>query len=571
MGESILRGAIYARYSSENQRPESIDDQISSCKKLAALRSYTLSDAHIYMDKATSGARKDRPGLNQLMTGAENGYFDVILVDDLSRLARDNYLMLSILAELRCRGVRVVSVADGLDTEDEEATMAIQIRGVFNELQLRDLKKKTLRGQIGQKERGFSVGERTFGYRSVSVGLLRMDKKGRPRPEGYKMVVEPGEASVVVRIFKEFADGNAVTRIVQRLNTEGVPGRFRSSQGWSPSTVTRILRNEKYMGKWVWNKTETRRDPKTGRKRKFPKPVDQWIVSEDELLRIVPQVIWEKVQKRFVEIQATWPKGQRGFVGQRDSRVRQYPAHLLSGAMVCGVCGASITQVSGKSGGYYGCLRSYKGACENRLLVRRSLAERIIVASVRDILASSENIMYLLKNVEREVGRSCLDFPNIIKTKEAELHIEERRVINFLNFIGEGRGSKALAGALLNSEKKVEELRHELKQLREHRQMVFKAPPRVWVEERVTLLQEVLERKTQMSGLLLRKLLGKIRLLPSKGEIGRPYFVAKSNLSVLPLLEGNSEDSAQGSNTLHWRRGWDSNPRTLSGQRFSRP
>ena len=62
MGESILRGAIYARYSSENQRPESIDDQISSCKKLAALRSYTLSDAHIYMDEATSGARKDRPG-----------------------------------------------------------------------------------------------------------------------------------------------------------------------------------------------------------------------------------------------------------------------------------------------------------------------------------------------------------------------------------------------------------------------------------------------------------------------------------------------------------------------------
>jgi hypothetical protein len=51
------------------------------------------------------------------------------------------------------------------------------------ELQLRDLKNKTLRGQIGQKQRGFSVGEHTYGYRSVAVGATRLDKKGRLRPE----------------------------------------------------------------------------------------------------------------------------------------------------------------------------------------------------------------------------------------------------------------------------------------------------------------------------------------------------------------------------------------------------
>jgi DNA invertase Pin-like site-specific DNA recombinase len=92
--------------------------------------------------------------------------------------------MLSVIAELHFEGVRVVSVADGLDSDDEEATLGIQIRGIFNELQLRDLKKKTLRGQMGQKARGFSVGERTFGYKSVPVGTIQMDKKGRPRPEG---------------------------------------------------------------------------------------------------------------------------------------------------------------------------------------------------------------------------------------------------------------------------------------------------------------------------------------------------------------------------------------------------
>ena len=104
----------------------------------------------------------------------------------------------TIIAELRFRGVRVLSVADGLDSDDDEASLGIQIRGVFNELQLADLRKKTLRGQRGQKERGFFVGERTFGYKSVPVGTVRMDKKGRPRPEGYGMLVEPREAAIVL-------------------------------------------------------------------------------------------------------------------------------------------------------------------------------------------------------------------------------------------------------------------------------------------------------------------------------------------------------------------------------------
>jgi DNA invertase Pin-like site-specific DNA recombinase len=244
-----MKAAVYARYSSENQRPESIEDQISACRKLATERGYVVESAHIYSDMATSGVRKDRPGLTALLSRSEEGLFKVVLVDDLSRLARDNFLMLSILAELRFQGVRVVSVADGLDSNDEEATIGIQVRGLFNELQLQDLRKKTLRGLMGQKERGFSVGERTFGYKSVPVGEMRMDKKARPRPDGYRMVIEPREAAVVLRIFQEFADGHSQTRIVRRLNEEGVPGRFRSNKGWSPGTVHRILRNPKYIGR----------------------------------------------------------------------------------------------------------------------------------------------------------------------------------------------------------------------------------------------------------------------------------------------------------------------------------
>ena len=197
-----MKAAIYARYSSENQRPQSIDDQISTCRKLALTQEFSIDENHIYSDEAKSGAIKDRHGLNSLIEGARNQLFQVVLVDDLSRLARDNFLMLTVLADLNFQGIRVISVADGLDSGDQESTLGIQIRGIFNELQLQDLKKKTMRGLVGQKQRGFSCGERTFGYTSVPVGEIRFDKKGKERPEGYKKEIDPLESSIVLRVFE---------------------------------------------------------------------------------------------------------------------------------------------------------------------------------------------------------------------------------------------------------------------------------------------------------------------------------------------------------------------------------
>ena len=328
-----MRAAIYARYSSENQRPESITDQIASCRRLAAERGYEILDEHVYADEATSGSLSDRSGLTALRAAAEQGLFQVVLVDDLSRLARNALLMLSVLEELRFIGVRVVSVADGLDTEDEESTVGIQIRGIFNELQLTDLRKKTFRGQLGQKQRGFVVGEATYGYRSVPVGQIRMDKKGRPRPEGYRMTVEPSEAAIVLRIFRSFADGSSESAILRTLNEEGVPSR-RSGRGhWAPASIHRILRSEKYIGSWAWNKTRSRRDPRTGRRRKFTKPEADWVVNVDESLRIVPQDLWEAVQARIATVRGTWPggKGKRGFETQKGSRVSALPAGVALG------------------------------------------------------------------------------------------------------------------------------------------------------------------------------------------------------------------------------------------------
>jgi DNA invertase Pin-like site-specific DNA recombinase len=538
-----MNAAIYARYSSENQRPESIDDQVSACRKLARERGYVVGDGHVFTDQAASGARKDRIGLAALLAAAEGQPFEIVLVDDLSRLARDNYLMLSILAELRFNDIRVVSVADGLDSDDEEATLGIQVRGIFNELQLRDLRKKTLRGQIGQKERGFFVGERTFGYKSIPIGEVRMDKKGRPRPDGYGMVIEPREAAIVVRVFQEFADGIAIARIVKRFNEEGVVGRFLHAKRWSPATIHRMLRNEKYVGRWIWNRTEFRRDPRSGRRRQFLKPESQWIVHQDESLAIVPRSLWERVKARLAEIAGSWPggHGKRGFERQTGGRVRYYPTHLLSGTMNCGVCGNAIAQVSGKAGGYYGCLTATKGACENRLLVRRSLTERVLLDVLREKLHFPKNFLRIFERMQEVIKTLVSSSPENIRLKRAELQAEERRIANFIEFVADGRGSRALAEALQASERKAETLRVEIQELEASREAVFEPPPIPWIEERLVRVQEILEHRTQRSALLLRKVLTPLRLEPVKVDVGRSYYRAASGIDVLAVFGPDPE------------------------------
>lgn len=346
-------------------------------------------------------------------------------------------------------GVRIMSRADSLDSDDQHSKLGFQMRGIVNELYLDDLREKTLRGQKGQKARGFVVGESTYGYRSVPVGEMRVDRRGRPRPDGYRMVVEPAEAAIVQRVFTDFAEGKAITAIVKTLNTQGVKGRRRIRNGWSPATVSRLLRNEKYIGRWVWNRTETRRDPRTGRLRKFPKPESEWHVVDDEGLRIVPQDIWDRVMNRWKEIERTWPRrpGKRGFEGRQRSYVETHPPHLLSGALRCGVCAGAMGQVSGKGGGYYGCLGAAKHACANRLLVPRRLTERKVLESLRHECSTPLAIRDVLEHVEEEVRRLHAHVPEEFKLKRAALADEERRIANFVDFIGEGKGTPALADA----------------------------------------------------------------------------------------------------------------------------
>ncbi len=325
-------------------------------------------------------------------------------------------------------------------------------------MQLQELKKKTMRGLIGQKQRGFSVGECTLGYTSVPVGEIRFDKKGKERSEGYKMIIEPRESEIVLRIYELYRDRDSINKVVRTLNEENVPGRNNVSKTWSVSTVSRILKNEKYVAKWVWNKTGSRRDPRTGRRKRFDKPESEWIVQIDESLRIIPPELWNEVQTRRLERKKSWPggKGKRGLESKRGNVEAHFPRELFSGAMTCKICGSTIGKVSGRHGGYLGCVGAKRGTCDNKVKVRRTILEKIILRKVQELLSSPQIIRGVFEKVEQKVKGMYSEFPKRILQKERELASEERKLTNF---IGAGQGTRSLNQALIDTENKIDSLK----------------------------------------------------------------------------------------------------------------
>jgi site-specific DNA recombinase len=144
------------------------------CREFAKRDGITILEEHIYFDEAQSGSIRARPGLEALKRATEDKQFDAVLVDDSSRLSRDNQHFNTLLCLFQFWGISLISVSDGLDMREEHAKVAYQFRGIINELYLTDLKKKTHRGQMGQVLRGFSVGTRGYGYSSAAERVIMM-------------------------------------------------------------------------------------------------------------------------------------------------------------------------------------------------------------------------------------------------------------------------------------------------------------------------------------------------------------------------------------------------------------
>jgi site-specific DNA recombinase len=237
-----MRTACYARYSTEMQRETSIEDQLRSCREYAQREGWTWQAEHVYSDPAISGSSIDgRPGIQALLNAATLSPrpFDVVIVDDSSRVARDLADALRVLQRLRFESVRVIYLAQQIDSANEQAETLITVHGLVDSLYLREMAAKIRRGLAGQLERGFATGGVKYGYRAVPVPdpSGRLDAKGYPALLGKRLEIVESEAAVIRRIFNMYVSGTGIPTIVRRLHADGVPGPRGASWNSVPFAV----------------------------------------------------------------------------------------------------------------------------------------------------------------------------------------------------------------------------------------------------------------------------------------------------------------------------------------------
>jgi site-specific DNA recombinase len=239
-------------------------------------------DEHIYADEAISGATDDRTGLRGMLSAAKQKSrpIDVILCDDTSRLSRRLTDSLRIFEQMQALDIRIVFVAQGIDTTNEQAELLVATHGIVDSLYIKDLAKRTFRGVEHLALNGLHTGGRVFGYRRVPIqSITERDSYGRPKIEGVTLAVEPDQARTVHRIFERCAAGHSLKWIAIGLNDEGIlspqPQKGRIARSWCPSSVRYILHNERYRGVAFWGRTQKVRS-ETGRCIYRRKVESQW-------------------------------------------------------------------------------------------------------------------------------------------------------------------------------------------------------------------------------------------------------------------------------------------------------
>jgi site-specific DNA recombinase len=504
--KSMTRAAIYARYSSDNQRDASIEDQVRQCRARIEQEQWQLGE--VYSDHAISGATTLRPGYQKMLEDARAGRFDVLVAEALDRLSRDQENIAGLFKQLCFAGVRLVTLSEG-----EVGELHVGLKGTMNALFLKDLAHKTRRGLEGRIRQGKSGGGLCFGYEVVR----KVDASGEAL-HGERHINEV-EAAIVRRIFQEFARGRSPRAIAQSLNKEDVLGPAGGS--WGPSTIygnwqrgTGILNNELYIGRLVWNRQQFIKDPSTGRRQARLNPESKWVMEEVPHLRIVEDSLWISVKERQRESRSRVMTKDKGIRSERARR----PSYLLSGLLKCGVCGGGLSKISQS---HYGCSTARnKGTCDNLLTVRRDELEAKVLDGLKEQLMQPELVTAFIDEFHKEVNRQRAEQDGCRHRTARDLEKTEREIRRLIEAIKAG-----VPGAAVRDEMTILEARRVNLVVR-----LEAAPPpmprlhpnlaELYRQKVLNLAQALNDEHTRLEAAeCIRELIEEIRLYPDNGKL----------------------------------------------------
>jgi site-specific DNA recombinase len=404
-----MKTALYVRVSSDRQ-----DVDLSVAAQLKALREYAARNGHSvvreFIDEAESGRTSYRSQFRQMIAMARqtDKPFDLILVYKYSRFTRSREDSIVYKALLKKSGVQLFSITEPV----EDTAMGRFMQSIIeclDEFYSENLGEEVTRGMRESASRGFYLCSRApYGYRRIKV-----NDGGKERT---KLDIDQFQSQVVAGIFEGVVSGKGLVEIVKELNSKGIAGP--KGNGWSKTTLHKILSNEIYTGNMIWGRHSKRGLPPVHADNACPAIVDR------ETFRRV---------RGFLR--------GRSFSSVHPQRISS--RYLLSGVARCGHCGKALIGVEAKSGkfAYYVCgtlIRKGAQSCPSRYL-NASKLEELVIEKIRDHVLPPANLIRLAKMATEELNRNAAVYETEIQTIDSAIADVAARLVRLYDALETGK------------------------------------------------------------------------------------------------------------------------------------
>ncbi len=319
-------------------------------------------------------------------------------------------------------------------------------------------------------------------------------------------------------IFQMAADGVSLRGIAKRLNAQGIPStRPRAGKRyatWCPSAIRAMLRRELYAGMMIWNKSRFVKQPGTNKRLRRPRPQSDWRSLKDESLRIIDQVLWERVQARLAEVQEAY-----GHLGLRRGANATY---LLTGFLRCGACGANMVIVTGRGKeGHrsYGCPQNfYRGACKNNLKERQDRLETKLLAGLQAAVFQPEAIAYILAEFQRQLAQALSTLEDdLCRARDRKVQLE-KELANLIGAIADTGHTPSMVEAIAKRERERHTITQQLLGNQQQAVMPQLSELRNFIIERLTNIRTLVTSDVERARVELAKHITRVTLQPQDGH-----------------------------------------------------
>ena len=395
-----LRVAAYCRVSTDSdEQATSYDAQVEHYSNFIQ-KNVEWEFAGIFADDGISGTNtKKREEFNRMISECMEGHIDMIITKSISRFARNTLDCLRYIRQLKEKNIPVFFEKENINTMDSKGEVLLTIMASLAQQESESLSKNV---KMGMQFR-FQKGE-------VQVNHNRF--MGYTKDEDGHLIIEPAEAEIVKRIYREYLQGASLKQIGDGLMEDGILTGARKPK-WRPESVKKILRNEKYIGDALLQKTYTV-DVLTKKRVKNNGIVPQYYV-ENSHEPIIPRDLYMQVQEEMLR--------RSNLHSGANRKKRVYSSkYALSSIVYCSKCGEIYRRVAWNNHGK----RSTVWRCVNRVehgpdccdapTVKEEELQSVVVKAINmalggkeDMLADLEENIAMVLALEDETSMESLD------------------------------------------------------------------------------------------------------------------------------------------------------------------